>query len=205
MEQTEKRKAGDYEIIQSFHIGDREIVIGENPLASEDEQYMCAYCRKNELFAQYSEMMVSDDYCEIVKLFADRLSTQAGKTRVEVFTPKFQGIDTTPLTRNDCNVISRNDDINNKIIILKPEVLRREYRMSTNQIKLCNGGFGAYPNSRGSACFCIDLYSGEKERQERMDILGTIEPDQLPQWAKLGLERYQTEERMKKTKSKEAR
>lgn len=26
----EKRMAGDYEIIQSVHIGDREIVVGEN-------------------------------------------------------------------------------------------------------------------------------------------------------------------------------
>ena len=26
----DKRMAGDYEIIQSFHIGDQEVVIGEN-------------------------------------------------------------------------------------------------------------------------------------------------------------------------------
>lgn len=27
----EKRKAGDYEIIHALHIGDQEIVVGENP------------------------------------------------------------------------------------------------------------------------------------------------------------------------------
>ena len=28
---TEKRMAGDYEIIQAVQIGDREVVLGENP------------------------------------------------------------------------------------------------------------------------------------------------------------------------------
>lgn len=38
----EKRMAGDYEIIHALHIGDREIVLGENPSAPEDERYVCA-------------------------------------------------------------------------------------------------------------------------------------------------------------------
>lgn len=36
----EKRMAGDYEIIHALHIGDREIVLGENPSAPEDERYV---------------------------------------------------------------------------------------------------------------------------------------------------------------------
>ena len=44
---------------------------------------------------------------------------------------------------------------NGKIVVIKQDVLRQEYRRSTNQIKLCTGGFGASPNSRGSACFCV--------------------------------------------------
>ena len=31
--------AGDYEIIHAFHIGDKEIVIGENIEADDDERY----------------------------------------------------------------------------------------------------------------------------------------------------------------------
>lgn len=31
-DETHKRMAGDYEIIQAIHIGDREIVLGEKPL-----------------------------------------------------------------------------------------------------------------------------------------------------------------------------
>ena len=37
---TEKRMAGDYEIIHAMHIGDTEIVVGENPTAAEGHRYM---------------------------------------------------------------------------------------------------------------------------------------------------------------------
>lgn len=152
---------------------------------------MCAYCQSNAIMALYNDVMVSDDFCEIAKLFGERLAEQAEKTRVAMFKPKFQGIDTTPLTKSDCAPLSHEDDLNGKVVVIKPEVLRREYRMATKQIKLCTGGFGAHPHSRGSACFCVDLYSGQESRFERRDILGTLEAEQLPQWAELGLERYQ--------------
>ena len=69
----EKRMAGDYEIFQSIGIGHKEIVMGESPEASEDERYMCAYCTTNEIFAQYSGVMVSGDYTEILELFQKRI------------------------------------------------------------------------------------------------------------------------------------
>ena len=201
----EKRTAGDYEIIHAFHIGDKEIVIGENVNAPGDERYMCAFCEKNEILGLYSDLLVSDDFCEIAKIYADRLSEQAEKTRVALFTPKFQGIDTTPLTKADCVPISSDDNLNGKIVVIKQEVLRQEFRRSTNQIKLCTGGFGASPNSRGSACFCVDLYSGKSNRFERRDILGTMTENQLPKWAALGLDQYRNEQRQKSHKAKEDR
>ena len=97
----DKRMAGDYEIIHAFHIGDKEIVIGENIEADEDERYMCAFCEKNEIMERYSDLIASDDFCEVAKLYAERLAEQAEITRQVTFTPKFQGIDTTPLTVAD--------------------------------------------------------------------------------------------------------
>ena len=201
----DKRMAGDYEITQSFHIGDQEVVIGENLNALPEERYMCAYCQQNEIMALYNDVLVSDDFCEIAKLYGERLAQQAEKIRVAMFKPKFQGIDTTPLTKADCTPLSHEDDLNDRVVVIKPEVLRREYQMATNQIKLCTGGFGASPNSRGSACFCVDLYSGKESRFERQDILGTLERSQLPQWAALGLEQYQSEHRQKSHKAREER
>ena len=198
----EKRMAGDYEIIHAFLIGDKEIVIGENVNIIGDERYMCAYCDRNEIFGLYSDLWVSDDFCEIVKKYAERLSEQAEKTRTVLITPILQGIDITPLLKAECTPISSNDDLNGKIVVIKQEVLRQEYRRATNQIKLCTGGFGASPNSRGSACYCVDLYSRKTNRYERQDIMGTLLPEQLPQWAALGLDRYRNEQRQKSHKDK---
>ena len=201
----EKRRAGDYEIIHAFHIGDKEIVIGENVNTIGDERYMCAYCDRNEIFGLYSDLWCSDDFCEVVKKYSDRLSEQAEKTRQELRTPILQGIDITPVLKAECTPISSEDNLNGKIVVIKQDVLRQEYRRSTHQIKLCTGGFGAYPNSRGSACYCVDLYTRKTHRYERQDIMGTLRENQLPKWAAMGLERYQQEQKQKSAKSKEER
>ena len=123
--EDEKRKAGSYEIIQAFHIRDPEIVIGEDINAKPEERYMCAYCQQNEIAALYNAVMVSDDYCEIVKLFADRLSEQAEKTRTELSEPKLRGIDVTPLTNKDCTPVSYDDDLHGKIVVIRPGAAER--------------------------------------------------------------------------------
>ena len=202
----EKRMAGDYEIIHALYIGDREIVLGENPAGVGGERYMCAFCEGNTLFANYTEVMVSDDYPELVKLFGERVAEQAEKTRIDLNGPKIQGIPNAPITAEGCEVIGRGDDIRGKVVVIKPEVLRQEYRRATSQLHLCTGGFGASPNSRGNACFCKELYSGKTTRFERSDILGTIEVERLPEWAKhyliLVMQDQQTE---KKAKDREGR
>lgn len=199
----EVRKAGDYTIIHSLHIGDREVVLGEDMENQDGQKFMCAFCTSNGLFARYDDVLASDNYPEIVKIYGQRIAEQAEKTRVELFTPKFQGIPNAPLTARDCTPLSYDDDLTDKVIVIKPEVLRREYRMATRQIKLCTGGFGASPHSRGSACYCVDLYSGKESRFERMDVLGTLEPGQLPEWARLGLVEYR--QKQQKSKEQEAR
>jgi len=109
------------------------------------------------------------------------------------------------ITAAQCEGISSKDDLHGKVIVIKPEVLRREYRAAAHQLKLCTGGFGASPNSRGSACFCTDLLTGKESRFERRDVLGTMEPDKLPQWAKDGLAAIQQAERSKSGKEKGSR
>ena len=200
---VEKRMAGDFEIIHSMRIGDREIVLGENPAGTGDERYMCAFSTANGLFASYTEVMVSDDYPELVKLFGERVAEQAEKTRIALNGPKIQGIPNEPITAEGCEIISHQHDLKGKVVVIKPEILRREYRRATCQLQLCTGGFGASPNSRGSACYCTQLYSGKTSRFERSDILGTIAPENLPEWAKHYLENVRQAE--KKARDKEGR
>lgn len=76
-------------------------------------------------------------------------------------------------------------------------------RKSGRVSEICTGGFGASPRSRGSTCYCVDLYSGKESRFERMDVLGTLEPEQLPEWARLGLVEYR--QKQQKSKEQEAR
>ena len=184
----EKRMAGDYVIIHAFHIGNREIVLGENPSGVDGERYMCAFCQSNGLMAGYTEVMVSDDYPELARLFGERVAKQAEKTRIDLNSPKIQGIPNAPITPEDCEVISYQHDLQGKIVVIKQEVLRPEYRRATSQLQLCTGGFGASPNRRGTACYCTELYSGKTSCFQRSDILGTIAPENLPKWAKHYLE-----------------
>ena len=72
----EKRMAGDYVIIHAFHIGDREIVLGENPSGVDGERYMCAFCQSNGLMAGYpSAPMISHEHFLISYLQIEILST----------------------------------------------------------------------------------------------------------------------------------
>ena len=193
-----KRMAGDYVIIHAFHIGDREIVLGENPASKGDDRYMCAFYQNNGLMASYTEMMVSKDYPELARLFGERVAEQSEKTRIDLNGPKIQGIPNAPITADGCEVIGYQHDLRGKIVVIKPEVLRPEYRRATSQLYLCDGGFGASPNSRGTACFCTQLYSGKTSRFERSDILGVIAPENLPKWAKHYLECIRQERQAEK-------
>ena len=76
---TEKRMAGDYEVIQAVQIGDREVVLGEKPQDETGMKYMCAFCRKNALFAEYSEVMASDDFRRLWSCSASGLPSKRRK------------------------------------------------------------------------------------------------------------------------------
>ena len=200
MEQTEKRMAGTYEIIHAMHIGDREIVIGEWNDAPEEERFMCAVCTQNEIFAQYNQVMVTDTFADIVKLYGDRVSAQAEKT---IATLNYEGItedDRRMYTTKDCDPIDQ-EDLNGKVVVIRPDVLRREYQDTLHQIRICTGGFGANPNARGRACYCRNLLNGQEEKFYRSDILGILPSEKQPEWVRKGVEQYQK----KKQQSKEAR
>ena len=49
---TEKRMAGEYEIVQAISVGPTEIVLGYSP-ENEALPYMTAFCTQNELFTVY--------------------------------------------------------------------------------------------------------------------------------------------------------
>ena len=56
--------AGDYEIIQSMMIGDKEIVLGENPKDTSGLPYMCAFCEDNGIDAEGCK--TKEDYIRVI-------------------------------------------------------------------------------------------------------------------------------------------
>ena len=186
----EKRMAGNYEVTTAFEIGTKEIIIGEDKTAAPDERFVVANYENNGIFERYVDALVGGDYAEIVKIFAERVKNEAEKVMDE---KSKITVDMTPITKDGCQVVEADDRIKNKVVVIRADVFKPEYQIATKQLQLCTGGFGAEPNSRGSACFCTNLYSGKEARYERSDILGVIEKDDLPDWAKERLDAVQKE------------
>jgi len=199
----EKRMAENYEIAQAVRIGGKEVVFGIDENCAEP--YFCAFYTANELFYEYSDCMVGDNFAEMMKLFGERIRQQAEK----VLTEQEQAtVPLTPLNADDCFPNSYSECIERKIVAIKTRALAPEYRTANHQLVYVTGGNGAQANARGNACFCINLYSGKHTRWERYDIQGEVKPEKLPEWAKERLSTIQQQEQAKRERNrsdKEAR
>ena len=96
-----------------------------------------------------------------------------------------------------CTAIAENTKLVGKVIVLKPSILRREYRYADSQLFYCTGGNGAMPNAIGTKVYGCSLSTGKEMYVRRYDILGTIDKSNLPEWAKVGLANIQRSEKAK--------
>ena len=184
----EKRMVGDYTVINSMYIGHREIILGENPKAASGEKYVCCYAERVLFYEQYLEAQVSDDFAEIVKLYGERVTQAADEIMKETEKVTSEIGMNDEITAKDCKPISQDDAIEDKVIVIRGNVLRPEFRHASHQLMLCTGGFGAQKNARGRTCYCISLYSGKQTSFYRGDVLGVMDKRALPEWAKIGLQ-----------------
>ena len=158
----EKRMAGSYEILHTIHVGDKEVLFGEDP-GSADMRYMVCFCNRNNPLGMedFTDAEGSGDFLEIMTEFSDRVRSQLAAVKAErdkVTVPL------EPFTLEQCTPISGNTEIENKVAVIKPESLRPEYRTQDKQIVLVTGGFGARGNARGRAVYTTNLYSGKNSR-----------------------------------------
>lgn len=194
---NEKRMANNYEITQSIRVGEKEIVFGIDE--GGEYPYLCAYYESSDLLGRYYDCLMSADYAEMISVYAQRIQEQGNRLKEE---RKSVTVPIERITADKCIPDSYDKNIEGKVIVIRPEVLRPEYQTADRQLWLCTGGFGAHANSRGSACYCTNLYSGKETRWERRDVLGEI--IELPDWAKKRLSVIQSE-RQKTTKEREER
>jgi len=178
----EKRMVDTYKVTHAIHVGDREILFAVDE-GKTDCPYMVCYCSwDNPLgIEQFFDAAGSDDYLEMMSEFTDRVQAQLEAVRAE--RDKIT-VPLSPFASEHCTPNDYGQSIENKVVVIRAERLRPEYRTADKQLVLAVGGFGAYANARGRAVYTVNLYSGKEARWNREDILGVLKPEYMPDWAK---------------------
>lgn len=186
----------DYEVKQALWVGNREVIMAERPKYGEGDKFFCGLYENNGVMGRYTECMVSDDIMEIFDLYAHRILDQMQKVRETISLP--EGMDNDLIFSGDDRVASDDykQSIRDKVVVINPEAISPEYYAATSQLWFCTGGFGASASPRGRTCSCINLHdTGRQESFYRSDIMGTMDPEHLPNWAKVGLGSIQQAEK----------
>lgn len=102
-----KRKIGEYTVLCSVNVGEKEVILASNEQSTNGDKFMCGFAERNDLFELCSECMVSDDYIEIVHLFGSRVANEA-----ELFKEQVEKLDIpiTLITEADCTVVNNLSD-----------------------------------------------------------------------------------------------
>ena len=192
-------KLENYTILDRLYLGDKEIVMGIDKEASLP--FMVCDCTYKNAYgvAPPSSAVATDDYLEAMDNYADRLKAQIEQVQYELAHFCF---DLTPFTEDDCILDDREQSVVGKVIVIKADSLRMEYRHSAYQLIYVEGGQGAN-GGRGSAVFGTCLATGKKGRWERRNVLGEIRPERMPAWAKEKLAEH-LREQQKRSKQREA-
>ena len=170
-----------YEVKHALKVGDKEIVFAEDKNAENGMRWFVGDYTSNDILGQYVDCQVSDDYLEAIHEFSVRVNTQIKKMIAEIGKNDLQH---EVFTAEHCYHNDRGQSIEGKIVAIKADIFRPEYRRGDVQLVLVSGGNGARANSRGNAVFCYRLNDGKHTRFERYDVQGEVTPEHLPQWAK---------------------
>ena len=84
----------------------------------------------------------------------------------------------------DCVRDSRSENYADRLLILKAEILKDEYRSGDYQLFFARSGFGCDSLKIGKKVFGEFLIDGEKASFSRQDFCGIADEARLPQWAK---------------------
>jgi hypothetical protein len=205
--EPEKRNLEGYEELFSVRLDGVTEIVAEKKGA--DMPYMLCDASRNNILGvkEYRNGIVSDDYLEIMREFTRRINVRLdGLDLGRVY--RGSPFDDYRLTAMDCVPGGMDTDLTGKVVVIKPDSLSPEFRSRSFQLALTTGGFGCSPGARGRAVYCTELYSGDKARWERDDILGVASEGVIPKWAKEKLAELQnkpTERESVLAKIKEAR
>ena len=190
-----------YEVVSSMNIGGKRMILAVSNDKEEQYPYLKCIYTENELFGTYESVIASDSYPEAIKLYADDIKAEAVQLELN---QRAMGDAALPCYKPDeVRPVYFTDNIIGKVVAVEEKYLSNGYKDRGHQLYYVVGGSGAYPNSRGQACFSYDLYNGKKERIERYEVMGYMREDELPEFSKKTLETVK--ERVRKEKDKDAR
>lgn len=75
-------------------------------------------------------------------------------------------------------------DLKGKIVAIRPDCLKDEYKSALDQLFYAEGGFGCDPNAIGRKVYGRFIKDGERAWFMRDEIQGVVKLDLLPEWAK---------------------
>ena len=174
-----------YKILHTVKIDGVEEIVAQS-IALADERYkLIKGDANNDLkLMQYSVIFESGDYLKVMRKFIARLDVHLDSLDLDRLYRGTPVVNDFPLTGGDCVPNGMDSDLKGKVVAIKTSVLSPEYRSMSHQLQLVTGGFGSSPDASGRAVYCTNIYSGEKSRFERADILGVIADNAqfLPKW-----------------------
>ena len=73
--------------------------------------------------------------------------------------------------------------LHRKGLVLSPDTLRESCWTQENQLWYAHDGFGCSPHAIGRSIRCTCLGDGEHTRWNRLDFIGVLQENLLPEWA----------------------
>ena len=190
-ENNEKEIIEGYEIKHSMKVGGKRFAFGIHVDPRHKDKYFEGVITQNDIFINY-EGYASDDYYEIMHRLLNRMTGEL--QRMEQMRDAIGMEDISCLKREDLIPISGDESIVGKVVAIDEKYLCDGYKDISHQLYLTDGGFGAEGGGRGRACFCWNLYSQERDRIERPEVIGIVPPEKLPAFAKATLAKIESGE-----------
>lgn len=88
----------------------------------------------------------------------------------------------TIIDKSECKPLS--DHIEGKLVVIKSDYFKPEYRDAKYQIVLATGGFGCDANKMGNAVLVVEVHNNNPEcyRQERYNLIGEPTEEIIKEW-----------------------
>ena len=177
-----KEMINDYAVKNEVFIGNRRYLFAVHTDEKEPQRFLKCQCYDDELFRHYVNAVTSNDFVECMKLYLADIS--AAVEKVEKDRAAIGLEDISCLKGSDLLSASRDKNIEGKVVAIGEKWLCDGFKDISHQLYFVKGGNGAQSNSRGNACFSINLYTGEDTRIERYEVLGEVPEDKIPDFAK---------------------